>query len=454
MLGLNKVRFLGFHYLSSLSLTFFLVFPTLSWSSLIQSQERPEFYFEDLASALRGFEENASTLVVENYDVDIADANLDLAKSEKGFRVGLNISGQSVYEDRPNEAFYHHYRTFNQVYVRKPLFHWGALKSKEKIAFLLKEQAENHLFYRKRAIKGQIRAVFLEMVVLKYKILVTSEQIKLAQENSDIIREKLDLGLYSPIQLDESISNHLRLKISQSQHETKFSEKSSLFTRLSGFKYRSELDIPNKFWNFVLNEKIQKDLPIQIGKLNASELNNLRAQLSIESENVRIAEAELKPKINFMTAYYQDQIDLANSGQSIDRNNFVAGIEANWALWDSHQSKSQKKAALARKSKVDHLINLKIRELNDYGDSLRKELLSLMDRIELSRKLLTLSEKRLEKGSIELNLNRINRSQHFSLVLALNEAKLMNLEVVSRYLILLDQYDLLINSVTSYETLK
>ncbi len=454
MLGLNKVRFLGSHYLSSLSLTLSIVFPTISWASLIQSQERPEFYFVDLATALRGFEENASTLVVENYDVDIADANLDLAKSEQGFRVGLNISGQSVYEDRPNEGFYHHYRTFNQVYLRKPLFHWGALKSKEKIAFLLKEQAENHLFYRKRAIKGQIRAVFLEMVVLKYKILVTSEQIKLAQENSDIIREKLDLGLYSPIQLDESISNHLRLKISLSQHETKFSEKSSLFTRLSGFKYRSELDIPNDFWNFVLSEKIQKDLPIQIGKLNASELNNLRAQLSIESENVRIAEAELKPKINFMTAYYQDQIDLANSGQSIDRNNFVAGIEANWALWDSHQSKSQKEAALARKSKVDHLINLKIRELNDYRDSLRKELLSLMDRIELSRKLLTLSKKRLEKGSIELNLNRINRSQHFSLVLALNEAKLMNLEVVSRYLILLDQYDLLVNSVTSYETLK
>ena len=100
------------------------------------------------------------------------------------------------------------------------------------------------------------------------------------------------------------------------------------------------------------------------------------------------------------------------------------------------------------------MINLKIRELNDYRDSLRKELLSLMDRIELSRKLLTLSEKRLEKGRIELNLNRINRSQHFSLVLALNEAKLMNLEVVSRYLILLDQYDLLVNSVTSYETLK
>ena len=100
------------------------------------------------------------------------------------------------------------------------------------------------------------------------------------------------------------------------------------------------------------------------------------------------------------------------------------------------------------------MINLKIRELNDYRDSLRNELLSLMDRIELSRKLLTLSKKRLEKGSIELNLNRINRSQHFSLVLALNEAKLMNLEVVSRYLILLDQYDLLVNSVTSYETLK
>ena len=200
--------------------------------------------------------------------------------------------------------------------------------------------------------------------------------------------------------------------------------------------------------------KIQKQFPVQIGGLSSNELNHLRTQSSIESENVKIAEAELKPKINFMTSYYQDQIDLASNGQSIDRNNFIVGIEANWAIWDSHRSLSQKNAALAKRSKIDHLINLKIRELNDSVDSLRNEIISLIQRINLSRNLMSVAKNRLEKSTIELNLDQINKSQHFSSVLALDETKLLNLESVVRYMVLLDQYDLVTCVENSNKSIK
>ena len=47
-----------------------------------------------------------------------------IAESEKGLRIGINVYGQSIHEDRPNEGFYHRYRALNQIYLRKPVFHW------------------------------------------------------------------------------------------------------------------------------------------------------------------------------------------------------------------------------------------------------------------------------------------------------------------------------------------
>ena len=456
MLGLNKVRasILFLISLKVLVLSLVLLFPVLSSGRQILPHECPEFYFSDLDSALRGFEENSSLFLAESYDVDLAEANLGFSKSEKGFRLGLSLNGQSIHEDRPSERFYHHYRTYYQLFLRKPLFHWGALNSKEQIAILDKERAVQRFSYRKRALEGQIRAMFLEMIVLKYRITVTHEQIKLAQENCDTIEEKLSLGVQSFLELEESKANLLKLQIKLLENEINLNKKRAQFVRVSGFKSSTELEIPDKFWDFVLRGKIQKQFPVQIGGLSSNELNHLRTQSSIESENVKIAEAELKPKINFMTSYYQDQIDLASNGQSIDRNNFIVGIEANWAIWDSHRSLSQKNAALAKRSKIDHLINLKIRELNDSVDSLRNEIISLIQRINLSRNLMSVAKNRLEKSTIELNLDQINKSQHFSSVLALDETKLLNLESVVRYMVLLDQYDLVTCVENSNKSIK
>ena len=174
----------------------------------------------------------------------------------------------------------------------------------------------------------------------------------------------------------------------------------------------------------------------------SEELELLKLQSSIEDQEVLVADASLKPKINLTSSFFQDQVDLAEGGQNLDRNNFLIGLEANWLIWDAQKSKAQKKAALARKGKVDHQIETKKREQREMVNSMVSELRSIKERILLTRKLIAVAQSRFDKSSTELSLNRISPNEHFSSVVSLDLAKLNNLEMVCRYMVLIDQYEL------------
>ena len=171
----------------------------------------------------------------------------------------------------------------------------------------------------------------------------------------------------------------------------------------------------------------------------------MNIQVSIEEQKAIISDAELKPKINLNGAYFQDQVDTPEAGQNLDRNNFIVGLEANWAIWDSHKSKAQKRAAMARKAKFQHLIETKTRELRESINSMIMELSPLQARIALAQRLISVAQNRLEKSSLELSLNHIPFG-YFSSVVGLDMAKISNLETVCKYMVLLDQYEQAVGS--------
>ena len=73
------------------------------------------------------------------------------------------------------------------------------------------------------------------------------------------------------------------------------------------------------------------------------------------------------------------------------------------------------------------------------------ELSSLKERMRLARKLILLAQSRFEKSKIELKLNRISDTDHFSVKVDLDQAKLNLLQVSCDFMILLDQFDQLVN---------
>jgi len=407
----------------------------------IPNNERPEFFFEELVQVLKKLNDRSPVLKSKEFDLDIAQANQVIAKSEQGFKFGLKVSGQSIHEDRPSEDFYHRYRTFNQAYLTKPIFHWGALKAREQIAKLNISWAEDSFTVQRRTLAGEVRGVFLKLIALNYRSQMAIEQLRIATQYVETIEKRLELNLSTPLALEEARVEQLNREISIAELRTSLERNKAYFVSLSGYDEPLSLKITKVFWEFSKSHNFNQEFPILIGSLSNIEVERLQTQVKIEDEHIKIAEAELKPKINLTGAYFQDQVDLAEGRSSLDRNNFLVGLEASWSIWDSHKSTGQKKIALAKKLKLENTIETQNRELRDKVRSVVSELKSLKERIMLGRKLISVAENRLEKSKIELQMDRISPADHFSARVALDQSQLENLEAVCQFMVLLDQYE-------------
>ena len=428
-----------------LSIFYFCIFQVFSWIKLfgyqIPLEEKAESYFPDLNLTLRELELKSPVLTDKQYDFEIAEIYQSIARSEQGFKFGVNVYGQSIHEDRPNESFYHRYRALNQVYLKKPIFHWGALEAEEEIAKLNKDRSLQSLNLRKQTLRSQVSAVFLELVVLKFRIELALNQINLAKQNVRSAEENLKLGRGTLLSLDEAKAELISREIALSEAKSSLERKHNYFISLSGNKDNLNLNISDRFKDFCLNYDMPSDIPIQVASISSGEIEDLKLQSKIQDQSIVIAEAGLKPKVNFTSAYFQDQIDIAESGQNLDRNNLVVGLEANWAIWDSGKSKAQKRAALLRKSKIEGSMGEKMNQARSHIQATLQELESLKERISLGRKLIQVAQSRFEKSKLELDLNRISPISHFAASIALDSAQLNNLEHVCRFLVLLDQYE-------------
>ena len=428
-ISLTKV-FFGFH----------------TFGFIIPESERPEQFFPQLHEALLGLEENSPILLSYEFDIEEASANHTVSLAEKGVRVGISLYGNSIHEDRPGENFYHRYRTFNQIYFRKPLYHWGAIHAQSEIANLNKQKVKKDFIYRKRNLEGDTRASFLKLVTLNYRIELVRKQLKIAKENLSNIEQRASLGLSTNLSLEEARIEPLRIEIHLSELSTEKKKQENQFVRLTGYEEKLSFLSMSDFWMFCLNHNFQKEYPTLIGGLSSTELNSLRTLLEIEENRLKITDAELKPKLNLMGSFFQDQVDVAASEGAIDRNNFVVGVEANWLLWDSHKSSAQKKAVLARKRKIEQSIEQKNREIREFIDGLVQELRALEERIYLGRDLITLAEGRMDKSKLEFEMDRISSQDYLSAQMSLDQAKLANLESICRYLSLLDHYEKAVGS--------
>ena len=407
---------------------------------IIKVEERPETYFVDLNQTLNELEHKSPVLLGHQYDFKIAGMEELVAKSHLGLKFGVNVYGQSIHEDRPNESFYHRYRALSQVYLRKPIFHWGALEAQKEIAKLNKDRSWQSLNFKKRILESEVRGVFLELVVLKLRVKLTASQIELAKENINTRKEKLRLGRATQIEIDEAKAELISREISLSETKSSLQRKHAYFSSLSGNTEDLNLEISDRFNSFCLTHEMQANLPVHVGSLSSGEVEDLKLQLEIQDQSVLIANAALKPKINLTSAYFQDQIDIAESGKNLNRNNLIVGLEANWEIWDSGKSKAQKKSALLKKSKINESIILKQKQVRSHVKTMLEELDSLAERIELGRKLVEVGQSRFDKSKMELELNRITPMSHFDASVSLDMALLNNVEFACRYMVLLDKY--------------
>ena len=154
----------------------------------------------------------------------------------------------------------------------------------------------------------------------------------------------------------------------------------------------------------------------------------------MERNKIKIADADLKPKLNLIGALYQDQVDMANSRDTLKRNNLLVGIEAQWAIWDSSRSKGRKEVARSRKRMNEISLERSTKALRLMVEDLRNQISSLSEEIDANRQLVKVAGNRYEKSILEFQQNRITPTLHFEARLTLDQSKLDLAKTVSHYL--------------------
>jgi outer membrane protein TolC len=404
--------------------------------------ETAESFFPSLSAVLNSVEANAPILLQEREKVNEATANRIVADSKRGFRLSVGLNGLSLYEDRPNANYYQQYRYLASAYVRKPLYHWGALQAGSRMAELSESSSSASFSDFRRNFLDRIRVDYLELVLSTYEIELTRRSMELAESNLEGMKERMRLGLVTELSVSEANIIVLQQRINFAEMKRKLARNTRIFMEDSGSVGGLDLTISDDFRDFAKTHRFGLNLPILASNTTSTALKNIDSAIEAENQLIIIAKSGLRPKLNLIGGFHQDKIDLADSRSSVDRNNFTIGLEANWALFDASQSRGEKRAAMARKRRYEIQLERETRHLQLEARSLREYLVTRAQTIDSSRQLLGASEDRFEKSRIEFDRNRITPDAFFSSRLALDQSRLSLIRTVVDYLNVRAQFNL------------
>ena len=407
----------------------------------LHGETKIEEYFPELSKILSDLEDNSPILLENNQLVQEQIGNEIVADSVKGLKLSINLSAQSIHEDRPDQSFYHRYRNYGSIYARKPLFHWGALQAESEIADKRTEIAKLNYQQVSHDLNTQVKHSYLDLLILQEKKEVRKESLLINQESlSRQIRQE-KLGLSSSLDVSESNASYLENEMLLADLNQSLINSINQFKSITGWEGEIKFfDQNSSFEDLISSKGFKKEIPQIIAGITSTTMDRLEKEIEIEKKQIKIAESELRPKLNMVGGFYQDQVALANSDANLLRNNFVIGVEANWAIWDSSKSRGQKSASLAKKRRLEYALEREIKNFRIYVGNLRQNLLSLGNRIQMSKKLLEVAESRYTTSKIEFNANRISANRHLESKIALDKAKINQLESVCQYLKTHDLY--------------
>lgn len=402
--------------------------------------EMPEAYLPELKRVLRNLPQTSSLLDEERQRMKEAAGVTKVARSASGLKLKLNLQGQSINEDRPNQDFHHRYRFLGSAYLKKPLYHWGALKAEREIGQLEEERASLRFRSSAKSLTSEVRSHYLDLVLFKYEIQLAEETLSIARKNEENLSKRKELGLGTALGVDEAIALRLQQEIQLSNLERQFLTQSSLFDDFVEADSNLSFERSPAFLDFCESHPFTQKSPILISRISFQEVEEIELAVENEKRRIVIAESQLKPKFNLIGGVFQDQVALADNRDNLTRNNLLIGVEANWAIWDSEKSTGEKEIALARKRRYEISAERLSRTLRIELESLRHSLLALGKNIEVTRQLVKVAENRYEKSLIEFELNRITPVAHFQTRTSLDRSRLTLLQSVIHYQKTKDRY--------------
>ena len=428
------MKTLFYHFLIFHSLSCIVTCLTAQKSDVVvKNKAFLSFYFPQLTEITEGIEKNAPLIKETKQYIEESKSNRLITDSSKGLSVNFNVSGQSIHENRPGQSYSQTSRAVGSIFVKKPLYHWGILNSKSRIAELTESYAIQKTDSVRSNLLNDIKAEFMNLLLLKKRLVLENESLKFSEQLEKELYKRKEIGLGTELEVTAATISKLEHSIKISQIKRSLDNKKTVFKHDTGYDKELDLSIPKGFLQFCENHSFSNNFPQVIGSHSSGDIEELKTLIKTEKENSFIATNSQKPKINLVGGFYQDQIDSPDNPDSVRRNNFLVGIEANWNLWDSSRSKGEKQLALARKRKFEIQLESSVRKLRSEITNLQSQLRSIIDQINLSRKLLLATKSQYGKSKIEFEQNQVTSKDLLTSKINLIDAELGLTESVLTY---------------------
>lgn len=286
-------------------------------------------------------------------------------------------------------------KTYYDVSISQPLFHWGERRNSARIGEISKLIAERDYHDAYRQLAQELRDKYLGLVVRK-TALARARRFQIhAERELKLGEERLAKKVISEVQIHPIRLAAEQGQIRLEQAEFDFAMDKRSFARLAGLEEIRDDQIPDEVpevrhdaaavSRLLAGFLGQRDLP-------TIEAANLRDEIEIENLNVRNQGTRLRPKFNLIVGVNQDeQAYTLNTAQKYRVDSFYAGFNVSWTIFDGFAAQAGKRNALAR-------LRQKENNYTDMADRLGRRAQTQAKHLDFAARHMAISDRALASG--------------------------------------------------------
>lgn len=364
----------------------------------------PEDSFPLLEQVLREAVDHSWRMIEEELQVEEARAEADVRASGRYPSVSGRFRFAGRLEDRED---FDRTRSFYQpqagLTVRQPLYHWGALQANSRIGRLRAAMAEGDRAEAYRELAVAIRSEFLRLAVQHQAIDLAEQRLALIQHELAIAKSRFAREEITPDELkdQELEAGEAELELARVRRNREFAMEE--FSRLTGYEPAGDEWAPARI---PVLDRGRANLP---GDPKATPPWQDVSQMRIEQaeEQLAIEATRRRPQLDLVAGVSQDQVAVRDRSD-IDRIVYFAGVELTWNLFDGHETRGRRGAALARKRLEERRHERQEREWTAELDRLEEGVDWAARQLAVSEKRLELAARNLSQGEQDLEQGRIS----------------------------------------------
>lgn len=391
----------------------------------------PEEVFPELIPYLQAVLEQGQGYRLGSLTVEERAGDLDVARSQRGPSVrffGRFLGSYEVREDIDNVA---RGDVVSNVTVSQPLYRWGNLKRQESIAGQQVELAELDRERRVARELVEVRQAYLGLLLHVEQAAILERSIQLSGQFVEARRQLVEVGQFSEQDVLEMEARLLENRERLEWTKKRLLEQQQVLERLTGLPVRPEIlagkleqITPMSAEAFAAWRETLKGGP---GPASGFEARQWETMEAIESERLAILGKRHWPEFDFVAGAYSDRLEAVYADDSIFRVRGFAGLQVNWNIFDSWQTKGYQRSSLARQRAYALRRDLSEAEDERRLEALLSDLQLSLAQMEAREKREALLGRRLELLRQYAEENRVTGSERL-------EGEIDSLEVRQRLL--------------------